>query len=85
MKISINEQLTKKGISRYELAKRIGVSYPTVTSLYNGTSSSIKFEILENICKVLECTPNDIIATDDPQLKQLFAYHSKLSELTNNE
>lgn len=66
MKISIKEQLNKKGISRYELAKRIGVSYPTITSIYNGENTSIKLDILENICQILECTPNDILINEKP-------------------
>ena len=71
MNISIQKKLAEKGISRYELAKQIGVTYPTITSIYNGRSTSIKFEILESICKVLECTPNDILISEDPQVIQL--------------
>ena len=61
MKINIKPLMKEKGISRYELAKRIGVTYPTITSIYNGESTSIKLEILEAICKELDCTPNDIL------------------------
>ena len=64
MKINIKELMEKKNISRYELAKRIGVTYPTITSIYNGDASSIKFDTLFAICKELECTPNDIIEDD---------------------
>lgn len=66
MKISIQNKLKEKNMSRYELAKRIGVTYPTIDNIYKGTSTSIKFEILEAICKVLECTPNDILIFDNP-------------------
>lgn len=68
MYINIKNQLDKKGISRYELAKRIGVTYPTITNLYNGKSTAIKLEILENLCKELDCTPNDIIVSDDTKI-----------------
>ena len=85
MKISIQHKLEEKGITRYELAKRIGVTYPTITSLYNGTGTSIKLDILENLCIELECTPNDIIVSDDPQLKRLLTYQSKLFELQQNK
>lgn len=62
MQINIQNQLKKKGMSRYELAKRIGVTYPTIDNIYKGTSTSIKFNTLEAICKELECTPNDILS-----------------------
>ncbi len=61
MKINIQKQLQEKGISRYELAKRIGVTYPTIDNIYKSTSTYIKFEILETICKELNCTSNDIL------------------------
>lgn len=61
MKISIQQQLKAIHMSRYELAKRIGVTYPTIDNIYKGTSTSIKFDILEAICNELHCTPNDIL------------------------
>lgn len=77
MKLSIQTQLENKNMTRYELAKRVDVTYPTIDNIYKGTSTSIKFEILEQLCKVLECTPNDIIISDDPQMNQLLSAHNK--------
>ena len=65
MKISIQKKLKEKGISRYELANRIGVTYPTIDKIYKQKSESIKFDILESICKELDCTPSDILIIDD--------------------
>ncbi len=73
MKISIQNKLKEKGMTRYELAKRIGVTYPTIDNIYKGTSTSIKFEILEAICKELECSPIDILISDDPKMQRLLA------------
>ena len=85
MRINIKELMDKKGITRYELAKRIGVTYPTITNLYNGQGTSIKLDILENLCIELECTPNDIIVSDNSRLQRLLAYQSKISELYNKD
>lgn len=71
MKISIQSKLNEIGMTRYELAKRIGVTYPTIDNIYKGISTSIKFEILESICKELNCTPNDIFISDDPVINHL--------------
>lgn len=71
MKIFIQNKLKEKGMSRYELAKRIGVTYPTIDNIYKGTSTSIKFDILESICKVLDCSPIEILTSDDPQMQRL--------------
>lgn len=83
MKINIKDKLQEKGITRYELAKRIGITYPTITSIYNGESTSIKFEILEAICKELNCSPNDIIVSNDPQMQRLLMYATKINEIYN--
>lgn len=61
MYIDIEDQLKKHKLRRYELAQKIDVTYPTITSIYNSTSTSIKFDTLEKICTELNCTPNDIL------------------------
>jgi len=62
------------------LAKRIGITYQTITNIYKGESTSIKLEILEGICKVLKCTPNDIIVSDDPTVSRLLLYVDKMQQ-----
>ena len=79
MKISIQKKLEEKGISRYELANRIGVTYPTIDKIYKQKSESIKFDILESICKELNCTPSEILVSDDPQMQRLLMYSYKLN------
>lgn len=85
MKIFIQDQLKKSNMTRYELAKRIGVTYPTIDNIYKSTSTSIKFEILESICKELDCSLDDILIFDDNDLrnrqaKRLMAYASNLEQ-----
>ena len=88
MKIDIKNKLDEKGISRYELAQRIGVTYPTITSIYNSNSTSVKFDILEAICKELNCSLDEILIFDDTnmkerQMKRLLAYSTMLRENKN--
>ena len=83
MKINIKQKLEENHMTRYELAKRIGVTYPTIDNIYKGTSTSIKFEILEAICKELNCSPIDILVSDDPQMQRLLIYAAKLNALNN--
>lgn len=79
MKISIQNKLKEKGMSRYELAKRIGVTYPTIDNIYKGTSTSIKFDILESICKELDCSPVEILTSDDSQMQRLLTYEKYIN------
>ena len=36
MKLNIKKKLEENNMSRYELAKRIGVTYPTIDNIYKG-------------------------------------------------
>lgn len=69
MKLNVKDKLATKNMSRYELAKRIGVTYPTITAIFNGDSTSIKLDILEALCRELDCTPNEILVTDDKDVE----------------
>lgn len=58
------ETMNKKGISQYALLK-MGVDNKTLDSLKK--QKNITLLTLEKLCKILDCTPNDIICfTDDP-------------------
>lgn len=61
MRIAVDELLEKKGKSRYWLSKQTGITYANISRLCNNETVSIKFAILEKICVVLECSPNDIL------------------------
>lgn len=85
MRLNIKDKLDKKGMSRYELGNRIGVTYNTITAIYKGESTSIKLEILESICRELECTPNDIIVSEDPTVSRLLLYVDKMQRDEHND
>lgn len=65
MKILINDKLEAFNISKNKLSKMLGVSYPTILDLCNGTASSIRFEVLEQLCSIFHCTPNDILVPEN--------------------
>ena len=61
MKIMIDKVLKTQNKTRYWLSVETGISYPTIMKLCNNKTSSVKFEIIEKICKALNATPNDIM------------------------
>ena len=83
MRLNIKHLVDQKGLNRHQFSQLIQVGYVAACNLYEGKTERIYFDTLERICKVLECTPNDIIVSDDPQLKRLLAYQSKFVELIN--
>lgn len=64
MYINIDNLLKEKGKTRYWLSKEINLSYPNLKKLADNETTSIKFEIIENICKVFNCTPNDLFIVE---------------------
>ena len=75
LKINIQEKLKEKNINKNQFSKMTQIGYPAACALYEGTTSRISFDTLENICKALECTPNDILISDDPKMQQLLSFH----------
>lgn len=67
MKLNIKSKVDKLDISKNKLAQQLGISYPTMLDMYNGESTSIKFDTLEKLCNILQCTPNDILIFDSKQ------------------
>ena len=60
MYINIDKILENRGKTRYWLSKETGITYQNIKKLADNKTNSIKFELIENICNVLECTPNDL-------------------------
>lgn len=85
MRFKIDNILKERKLSRYQLSKQTGISEQALGRICRNETSSIEFSTIEKICKALNCTPNDIIIFDDPQLQRLLAYQTKLSELSNKE
>ena len=61
MKVNIDALLEQRKRSRYWLSKEINVAYTTIKKLADNKTESVNFEILENICFALDCTPNDLL------------------------
>lgn len=83
LRINIKNKLDEKGLNKNQFAKLMQIGYPAACALYDGTTTRISFETLENLCKVLDCSPNDILISDDPRINRIITYYSKLNDLLN--
>lgn len=61
MKMSISEYLKNINMSQAELSRILDISVQTVYGYYDGTAPVIRLDILDKLCKIFKCTPNDII------------------------
>lgn len=83
LSLRVNEVLQEKGKTAYWLSKQTGISPNNIGKICNGETTNIRFDTMEKICIALECTPNDIIISDDTQMKRLLTYSFGLKELQN--
>ena len=61
IRLTIDKCLEKRGMTRYELAKRTEVKFQTIDRYYKNRVVRYDSYILDRICAVLECPLSDII------------------------
>lgn len=63
--LQVAQLLKKKGKTKYWLYKQMGMSYQNFDRMYNNKTKSIRFENIEILCQLLECTPNDLFFMEE--------------------
>lgn len=62
--------LAERKLSVREFADRVGITPANVSVLKNGRAKAFRFTTLDNMCRVLNCQPGDLIEwTDDVQTR----------------
>lgn len=58
--------LEKKGKTKYWLYKQLGMSYQNFNKMVQNETKSIRYDNIEVLCQLLECTPNELfLFTED--------------------
>ena len=60
IRLRAQELLEKKGKTKYWLYKQLGMSYQNFSRMINSQTKSIRYENIETLCLLLECTPNEL-------------------------
>ena len=50
----------KNGKTKYWLYKQLGMSYQNFNRMVNNQTKSIRYEKIETLCLLLNCTPNEL-------------------------
>lgn len=61
IRVNLDVMLARRGMGVGELAERIGITPANVSILKNGRAKAIRFSTLDQICRVLECQPSDLL------------------------
>ncbi len=65
LKNNLSAIMGAKRIKIYELAEMSGVSRSTITRLYYDRTNTVSFNTLENLCRALDCTLDDLFKITD--------------------
>ncbi|HIW14458.1 MAG TPA: helix-turn-helix transcriptional regulator [Firmicutes bacterium] len=60
VKLDVLRLLEQKGKTKYWLYKQLGMSYQNFSKMVNNETKSIRYENIETLCLLLNCTPNDL-------------------------
>lgn len=59
--VNLDVMLAKRKMSSQELAEKIGITQANLSILKTNKGKAIRFSTLDAICKVLKCTPGEIL------------------------
>lgn len=70
--VNLDVMLAKRKMSLTELSERVGITLANLSILKSGKAKAIRFSTLEEVCKVLECQPGDLLEyMDDTAYRKL--------------
>ena len=75
--LNVKELLKKKQKTKYWLVQNMHSDYKTISDMMDNKTSGIKFETIEKLCILLDCTPNDIFKIETESAEES---NSKISE-----
>jgi putative transcriptional regulator len=59
--VNLDVMLARRKMSLTELSEKVGIAMANLSILKTGKARAIRFSSLEEICRVLECQPGDIL------------------------
>ena len=66
IRLDVLRLVDEQGKTKYWLYKQLGMSYQNFSKMVNNQTKSIRYENIETMCLLLNCTPNDLfIITED--------------------
>lgn len=66
IRLDVLRLLEEQGRTKYWLYKQLGMSYQNFNRMVNNETKSIRYENIETMCLLLNCTPNDLfLITED--------------------
>lgn len=59
--INLDVVMAQRKIGLTELSEKVGITQANLSILKNNKAKAVRFSTLDEICKVLQCQPGDIL------------------------
>ncbi len=70
IKLNINELLKANNKTKYWLCQKMNITSRNINRIIRGETTSISFKYIEEFCKYLNCSPNELISIDKNEKNQ---------------
>lgn len=70
--VNLDVVMAKRKMSSTELSQKLGITMANLSILKNNKAKAIRFSTLNELCKILDCQPGDIleyVEDDDEDFK----------------
>ncbi len=65
VRLNVLELLKQQGRTKYWLYIQMGMSYQNFNKMVNNQTASIRYENIEIMCQLLNCTPNELFVFEE--------------------
>ena len=65
IKLNVLKLLEENEKTKYWLYKQMGMSYQNFKKMINNETKSIRYEYLDAICTIFNCTPNEVFIFEE--------------------
>ncbi len=73
--VNLDIMMARRKMSLTELSEKVGITIANLSILKTSKAKAIRFSTLEDICRILECQPGDILEyMNDKDYKKLMGH-----------
>ena len=65
IRLRVLDLLKEKGRTKYLLYMQLGMSYQNFNKMVNNQTKSIRYENIETMCRLFDCSPDDLFDITD--------------------
>lgn len=70
IEVNVDVMLAKRKMSVSELSEKLGITMANTSLLKTGKLKAIKLSTLNKLCKILQCTPADLLEYKEDEYDQ---------------